>query len=81
MLQYHGREVKQMGKYQRRKQSRWDARNLVTVSTHVTREQAAQFRRACSKLGASPYSILRKYVLSFHDATAPGEQEHIGECS
>ena len=66
-----------MGKYQRKRQARWDARNLVTVSTHVTREQAAQFRRACSKLGACPYSVLREYVLSFHDATAPGEQQDI----
>lgn len=66
-----------MGKYQRKRQARWDARNLVTVSTHVTREQAAQFRRACSGLGACPYSVLQKFVLSFHDATAPGEQEHI----
>ena len=66
-----------MGKYQRKRQARWDARNLQTVSTHVTREQAAQFRRACSSLGASPYSVLQKFVLSFHDATAPGEQQDI----
>ena len=66
-----------MGKYQRKRQARWDARNLQTVSTHVTREQAAQFRRACSMVGASPYSVLQKFVLSFHDATAPGEQQDI----
>ena len=66
-----------MGKFKRLKQARWDARNLVTVSTHVTREQAAQFRRACSKLGASPYSVLQKYVLSFHDPATLGEQQHI----
>ena len=66
-----------MGKFKRLKQARWDARNLVTVSTHVTREEAAQFRRACSKLGATPYSTLRKFVLSFHDPAAPGEQQHI----
>ena len=66
-----------MGKFQRKRQARWDARNLITVSTHVTREQAAQFRRACSSIGASPYSVLQKFVLSCHDATAPGEQQHI----
>ena len=77
MLQYYRKEVKRMGKYKRPRQARWDARNLQTVSTHVTREQAAQFRRACSTLGASPYSVLQKFVLSFHDATAPGEQQDI----
>lgn len=53
-----------MGKFKRRSQARWDARNLQTVSTHVTREEAAQFRRACSMVGASPYSVLRRFILA-----------------
>lgn len=65
-----------MGKYQRQRQARWDARNLVTVSTHVDREAAQAFRKACSAAGATPYSTLRKYVLSFHDAVTVSEQQH-----
>lgn len=70
-----------MGKYKRGRQARWDRRNLVTVSTHVSREVAAVFRQACAAAGATPYSTLQKFVETYHDATALGGQEHIKECS
>ena len=58
-----------MGKFKRRSQARWDARNLQTVSTHVTREEAAQFRKACSMVGATPYSVLRRFILACLNGT------------
>lgn len=54
-----------MGKYQRPRQARWDARHLRTVSTHVPPEEAAQFRRACSAKGVTAYAVLRAFVQAY----------------
>lgn len=47
----------------RSRQAKWDKRNLRTVSTHVSLEQADRFRRACSRNRTTPYAALRDYVL------------------
>ena len=70
-----------MGKYQRGRQERWDRRNLMTVSTHVSREQAAKFRKACETAGATPYHVLREFVMSYGDAPAVDGQKRIKESS
>lgn len=54
MLQY---------KTDRTRQAKWDKRNLRTVSTHVSREEAARFRRACRRTGTTAYAELRAFVL------------------
>ena len=81
VLQYHRKGVKQVGKYKRGRQARWDRRNLVTVSTHVSREQAARFRKACAIAGATPYHVLREFIMSYHDAPAVDGQKRIKESS
>ena len=46
----------------RGRQSKWDRRNLRTVSTHVTTREAEALRRICGRRGTTPYALLRRFV-------------------
>ncbi|HIR20284.1 MAG TPA: hypothetical protein IAB33_08375 [Candidatus Pelethomonas intestinigallinarum] len=48
----------------RNRQARWDRRNLRTVSTHVSVQQAARFGRWCRRQGTTPYHELRRFILT-----------------
>ena len=47
----------------RGRQAKWDRRNLRTVSTHVSVQEAARFGRWCRSQGTTPYHELRWYIL------------------
>jgi hypothetical protein len=46
----------------RERQSRWDAANLKTVSTKLTRREWAEFYAACIEQGATPYAVVKRMV-------------------
>ena len=52
-------------KFPRDRQAAWDARNLRTVSTHLTREQAAALRRTCRRRGTTQYRLLQEMLLAY----------------
>lgn len=52
-------------KFQRARQARWDRRRLVTVGTHLTREQHELLRLACEVNHTTPYHIVRAYLLEY----------------
>lgn len=54
-------------RFPRDRQARWDAENLVTVSTHIRRDLLQDWKHACLVAGAAPYTILRDFVLRFID--------------
>ena len=47
----------------RTRQAKWDRRNLRTVSTHVSVQEAARFKRYCRRTGTTPYNELRRFIL------------------
>ena len=49
--------------YQRPRQEEWDRRNLKTISTHLTRQEATRLKALCAAAGISPYRLLRRFLL------------------
>ena len=47
---------------QRGRQARWDRRNLRTISTHLTVQEAVQLQRICNTMGITPYHLLKKFL-------------------
>lgn len=47
----------------RHRQAKWDKRNLRTVSTHLTVNEAFELKRICRLAGIRPYRLLRRYLL------------------
>lgn len=54
--------------YERQRQSRWDRRHLVTVSTHLTARQHEILTAACRAEGTTPYRIVRDFLQEYVDA-------------
>lgn len=52
-------------RFPRERQARWDAENLVTISTHIRRDLLQDWKHACFVAGAAPYAVLRDFVLRF----------------
>lgn len=52
-------------RFPRERQARWDKANLVTVSTHLRLDEAADWRHACFVAGRSPYAVLQDMVRTF----------------
>lgn len=62
----------------RSRQYKWDRRNLRTVSTHVTRQEAELFRLACDRRGTTPYKVLHDVVLQYVRCfTSPEEKAKV----
>lgn len=43
---------------------RWDAANLVTLSTHLTAARCAEFDAVCKAAGVSRYEALRRFCVA-----------------
>ena len=41
----------------------WDRRCLITVSTHILKEDKEALQKYCRKHGTSPYHLLRAYLM------------------
>ena len=54
-----------------RRQSNWDRRHLATLSTHVTKSQAENFRAACRANAVRPYVAIRDFVLQYTREKCP----------
>ena len=52
-------------KFKREYQTRWDARNLRTFSTKLTKKQAQRLRDACNRAGTNPYRLLQNFLLTW----------------
>ncbi len=50
---------------ERTRQTRWDKRNLRTVSTHLTKKQAALLKMICYTNHTTPYHLLRTASLDY----------------
>lgn len=48
----------------RARQARWDRRNLRTVSTHLTVQEAEKLKRICREAGIARYHLIRWFLLS-----------------
>lgn len=48
------------GKMERKRQAKWDAANLRTVSTKVSVAEAERLHAACAAAGVSLYDLLRR---------------------
>lgn len=60
-----------MQKNERSRQYEWDKRNLRTISTHVTVQEAEKFKEACNRKKVSPYHVVREYVLQYTKDNTP----------
>ena len=54
--------------FERKRQSRWDRRHLVTVSTHLTDREHDLLRAACRADNTTPYAIVRDFLYAYIDA-------------
>ena len=52
----------QKERYQRDRQWVWDRRNLRTVSTHLTVEEAERLKIYCNRRGISKYFLIRQLL-------------------
>lgn len=64
VLQY----AEKMAGRDRHRQAAWDRRNLRTVSTHLTRQQAGRLQKICAKRGISQYNLIRRFLLAYIQA-------------
>ena len=55
-------------------QTAWDAENLATVSTRMSREEYAEFRRLCRLRRSSPYRVVGALVRLWMDSVAAAEK-------
>ncbi len=60
-----------MEKSVRARQEKWDRRNLRTLSTHVSKQEADRFKAACKRQKNSPYYVLKNYVLQYTKDNTP----------
>ncbi len=69
-----------MLQYSRDRQAAWDKRNLRTVSTHLTVQQAETLKAWCRENGITPYHLLKNILLSIvrdaERAQDVGSEEH-----
>ena len=49
-------------KYFRARQAKWDAANLATTATKLTKNEYGEFRAVCASEGVTPYAVIRKFV-------------------
>lgn len=56
-------------KFARSSQSKWDRRNLVTVSTHLTRIEYEALRIVCNLQSITPYRLLHSYLKNYIRST------------
>ena len=61
--------------YERPRQARWDRRNLRTISTHVSSEEAVRLSRLCQDRGTTVYHLMKAYALSVLEGT---DHDHAG---
>lgn len=54
--------------FPRKRQSLWDKRHLITVSTHLTARQYELLRAACRANNTTPYAIVRDFLFGYIDA-------------
>ena len=52
-------------RFERTRQSHWDKRYLVTVSTHLTRQQYDIVKAVCQARGTKPYRLMRDCLLEY----------------
>ncbi len=57
-----GGDFVQEKRYQRDRQWVWDRRNLRTVSTHLTVEEAERLKIYCNRRGISKYYLIRQLL-------------------
>ena len=56
-------------------QAAWDAAHLATVSTRMSREEYAEFRRLCRLRRTSPYRVVGTLVRLWMDGMAAAERD------
>ena len=54
--------------YMRERQSRWDRRHLVTVSTHLNDRDYDLLRAACRADCTTPYKLVRDFLQGYIEA-------------
>lgn len=42
--------------------ARWDREHMTSVGCRLTKEKAAEFKAACTKLGVKPTAVIRQAV-------------------
>ncbi len=53
----------------RERQAAWDKRNLRTVSTHLTVQQAERVKLWCRQNDITPYRLLKNFLSSIAEQT------------
>ncbi|MBQ6116399.1 MAG: hypothetical protein IJL08_03640 [Oscillospiraceae bacterium] len=51
--------------FYRKPQAKWDRRHLITISTHLTREQHRRLKRCCARQHVTVYRLVREFLLAF----------------
>lgn len=54
--------------YMRERQSKWDRRHLVTVSTHLNDREYDLLRAACRADCTTPYKLVRDFLQGYIEA-------------
>ncbi len=52
-----------MLQYEKKPITDWTKRNLRTVSTHLTVQEADELKNLCVRMGTKPYRLVRDYLL------------------
>lgn len=52
-----------IARYERKRQARWDDENLRTVSTRLTRRQAAALDELCDRYGVTKFWLVKRFLL------------------
>lgn len=60
-----------MEKFERKRQSNWDKRNLVTVGTHLTKTEYHALKDICTSKGKNVYRLIQDFLRAYVKANEP----------